>query len=116
MSGSATKAPSPSATDTPLSDARPQPRAVRGRTRGLRALHVEADLQDVAVGDVVVLALHAQLPELLGLGPRADLEQLVPVDDLGADEAALHVAVDDAGALGGLGAGAERPGPALLLA
>ena len=44
------------------------------------------------------------------------LEQLVPVDDLGPDEAALQVGVDHAGALGRLGAGAERPRPALLVA
>ena len=51
-----------------------------------------------STGDVV-LALEADLAELLGLGPRADVEQLVPVDHLGADEPALEVGVDAAGAL-----------------
>ena len=41
---------------------------------------VEAELHDVAVGDLVVLALEAELADVAGLGPRADLEQLVPVD------------------------------------
>src|SRR5690606_18093914 len=66
-------------------------------------LHVEADLEDVAVLDLVVLALDAQSAEVARLGPAADLEQLVPVDDLGPDEAPLHVGVDAPGALGGLG-------------
>src|SRR5581483_9632102 len=77
---------------------------------------VEADLQDVAVLDLVVLALDAELPLFLGPGPRADREQLVPPDDLGPDEPPLEVGVDHAGALGGPGAGPERPGPALLVA
>src|SRR5690606_18954082 len=54
--------------------------------------------------------------QLARLGPRADLDQLVPVDDLGADEPLLEVRVDDAGAAGRLPAGAEGPGPRLLLA
>src|SRR5438105_1736069 len=49
-------------------------------------LHVEAELRDVAVDELVVLALDAQLADFLGLGPAAEGEQLVPVDDLGADE------------------------------
>ena len=44
------------------------------------------------------------------------LEQLVPVDHLGPDEAPLQVGVDHARALGCLGAGAERPRPRLLVA
>ena len=42
--------------------------------------------------DDVVLALDAELADLLGLGPRAELEELVPVDHLGPDEAPLEVA------------------------
>ena len=70
---------------------------------------VETDLEHVAVLHFVVLALDAQLADLARLRPRPDLEQLVPVDHLGADEPALQVAVDHARALGRLGAGAERP-------
>src|SRR5579862_1103547 len=77
---------------------------------------VEPDLQHVAVLHLVVLALHAKLARLLGRLPRAQAEQLVPPDHLGADEPALQVGVDDPRALRGLGAGAERPRPALLVA
>src|SRR5207302_1922096 len=77
---------------------------------------VEADLEHVAVLDLVVLALDAQATRVLGGVPRAELEQLVPSDDLGTDEASLQVGVDDTGALGRLGSGAEGPGPALLVA
>ena len=44
------------------------------------------------------------------------LEQLVPLDDLGPDEAALEVGVDAAGALGRRRAVVERPRPGLLVA
>src|SRR5579864_8788568 len=77
---------------------------------------VEPDLQHVAVLHLVVLALDAKLALLLGRLPRAEGEELVPADHLGADEPALQVGVDDAGALRCLGAGAERPRPALLVA
>src|SRR3954452_8832433 len=79
-------------------------------------LDVEADLEHVAVEHLVVLALDAQLAFGLRLGPAADGQQLVPADDLGADEPALQVGMDDPGALGCLRAGSERPGPALLVA
>ena len=49
--------------------------------------HVEADLEHVAVDDLVVLPLDAQLALFLGLRPRADVEELLPVDHLGPDEA-----------------------------
>src|SRR3954468_6266479 len=77
---------------------------------------VEPDLEDVAVLDLVVLAFDAELADFLGLVPRTEVEQLVPADDLGADEAALQVGVDHAGALGRLRTGAERPRPRLLVA
>src|SRR5688500_16165685 len=67
-------------------------------------LHVESDLEHVAVDHLVVLTLHPQLAYVFGGVPRPELEQLVPADHLGADEAALQVGVDDAGALGRLGA------------
>src|ERR671922_47432 len=70
-------------------------------------------IEQLAVIDLVVLALDAEIPRLARLGPRPDLEQLVPLDDLGADEAALQIGVDDAGCLRGARPGPERPGPAL---
>ena len=92
-----------------------------GRARDISELchsksDVEADLEHVAVGDFVVLAFDAELAGVACFGPRADLEQLVPVDDLGADEPALQVGVDDARGLGCLGTGAERPRARLLVA
>src|SRR5215207_10175909 len=62
------------------------------------SLHVEADLQHIAVRDFVVLALDPQLADLLRLVPRSERQEFVPVDHLGPDETALHVAVDPPGA------------------
>src|SRR5436305_14399897 len=49
-------------------------------------LHVEANFQDVAVDDFVVLALDAELALLLGLRPRAEPAEVVPVDHLGSHD------------------------------
>src|SRR2546421_12565598 len=57
-----------------------------------------------------------ELAWLLALAPRADGEELAPVDPLGADEPALEVRVDHAGALGRPGAGPKRPGARLVFA
>ncbi len=56
------------------------------------------------------------LPDVAGGGPRAQRKQLVPMDDLGPDEAALEVGMDHSGALWRLGPRPERPGPAFLVA
>ena len=67
--------------------------------------------------DHVVLALDAELADVLGLVPRAELEQLVPVDHLGPDEARARSRRGSRPAhCGRLVAGAERPRPRLLLA
>src|SRR5439155_7054560 len=89
------------------------PRTSQGTIRSLES-DVEADLEHVAVGDFVVLAFHAQPPDFSRLRPRANLEQLIPADDFGADEAALQVRVNHARAFRCLGAGAERPRARLL--
>src|SRR5579862_4754191 len=72
-------------------------------TSPLRSSHgmsdVEPDLQHVAVLHLVVLALDTKLARLLRRMPRAEPQQLVPPDDLGADEPPLQVGVDDARAL-----------------
>src|SRR3954447_21787088 len=78
--------------------------------------YVESDVEDVSVDDLVILALDPERAEVAGLRPGAGLEELVPVDDLGPDEAALEVGVDDARALGCLPPGTERRRPRLLLA
>src|SRR3954453_17010271 len=79
-------------------------------------LSVEAELHHVAVLHQVVLALEADLAELLGARPAADVEQLVPADHLGLDEAALEVGVDAPGALRGGRPVEEGPRPRLLVA
>ena len=71
------------------------------------ALHVEAEVHDVAVLNDVVLALDGQLASLADSGLRAVLQVVVVLDDFGADKALLEVCVDDAGTLGSL--------PALLI-
>src|SRR5206468_2618264 len=101
--------------------AMPQPRFSPGwpardhRPRPAPGSDVEADLEDVAVDDLVVLSLDPELPGLLGRVPGAEGQQLVPADHLGPDEPALQVRVDDAGALRRPRAGAERPRPRLLV-
>src|SRR5436190_901915 len=56
----------------------------------------------------------------LGIGAAgrlgAELDQILPPDDLSLDEAALEIGVDDAGRLRGPRAALDRPGPALVLA
>src|SRR5262249_50297695 len=100
------------ASTSPSRSSQGMPRRYRRRAA---VSDVEADLHHVAVLDDVLLALDPQLADLLGLHPRAELQELVPADDLGADEAPFEVAVDHAGALRRLVAGSEGPGPRLLL-
>ena len=64
---------------------------------------------------MVLLALDADLPDLLGLDPRAEIEKFVPVDDLGLDEPTLEVGVNASGAFGSTGVGSKRPGSGFLL-
>ena len=60
------------------------------------------------------------LPSSCELGVRAagglgaELDEVLPPDDLGLDEAALEVGVDDARRLGRLGAALDGPGAALV--
>ena len=77
---------------------------------------VEAELHDVAVLHDVVLALHAGLALGARLGDRAGGDEVGERDDLGLDEAALEVGVDDARGLRGLPALVDRPRARLLRA
>ena len=79
-------------------------------------LHVEAEIDHVAVLDHIVLALGPQQTLFLGGGHAAAGHHLVEVDGLRPDEAPLDVGVNLSGGLGGLGALADGPGPALVLA
>src|SRR5262245_40613977 len=78
------------------------------------SLDVEAEVDDVAVLDDVVLALDAELADLAAARLAAELDEVAPVDDLGADEAALDVGVDLARGARGRGAARDRPGAALV--
>ena len=90
--------------------------ALAGAALVAARLDVEADVHDVAVLDDVGLPLEPLEPPPRGLRMRAALEEIVPVDDLGADEAARDVRVDR---LGGLERGLavpERPRARLRVA
>jgi hypothetical protein len=70
----------------------------------------------VAVCHDVLFAFQAQLGGFAALGFAAQLDQVLPAHDLGADEAALDVGVDLARGLLRAGAGADGPGAALVFA
>src|SRR5437588_7038487 len=89
-------------------------RTAHGRPWAVR-LDVETDIQHVAVADDVRLALQALLPAPGGLGVRAGVDQVLPVDHLTADEAAGDVRVDRPGSLNRRLPVAERPRARLLL-
>ena len=89
----------------------------RERLRGRISLNIKQELDDVAIVHNVLLALGAL--QTLGLdGGVVEVVgfQIVIADDAGADEAALEVAVDLTGSLRSLGALADGPCAALLLA
>src|SRR5207248_1929568 len=77
-------------------------------------LDVEPEVHHVAVLHHVVLALDAHLARGLQGGLRAVLLEVVGPVDLGADEAALDVAVHLAGGLSRGGAAADGPRAALV--
>src|SRR5690606_30207458 len=79
-----------------------------------RPSHVEAELDDVAVGHDVVLALDAGLAGGARRGDRARGDEVVERDDLRLDEALFEVGVNDSGGLRRLPALADRPGARLL--
>src|SRR5688500_10562963 len=103
------------------------PRRARWRTNGAHeeaaplrcnnlppVLHVEAEEQDVPVLHHVLLPLGAHQPLVAGGLDAAEAGEVVVGDGLGANEAALEVAVDHAGGLGALGADGDGPGADLL--
>ena len=76
----------------------------------------EAEMQDVAVGDDVVLALEAELARFASPRLAAIGDVVVVGDGLGADEAFLEIGVDDAGRLRRFRPFLDRPGPRFLRA
>src|SRR6266568_7772152 len=77
--------------------------------------HRESNVQDVALSDDVIAALHPQLALRLGGVPAARTHQVVERDDLRPDEPSLEVGVDDPGRLRGGGPPTHLPGPGLVL-
>ena len=75
----------------------------------LKYLHVEQEVQNVAVFDDVVLAFGAHLAGFLGALFTLVGDEVFIGDGLSADEALLEVGVDLAGGL--RGGGADRDGP-----
>src|SRR5262245_65918485 len=67
-------------------------------------------MDDVAVGDDVLLALEPELAGLARAGFAAERDGILGGDHLGADEAALEIGVDDAGGLRRPRAARHRPG------
>ena len=76
----------------------------------------EAEVDDVAVLDDVLLAFEPDFAVIAAGGHRAARDQRVVADDFGADEAARDVAVNLAGGELRRRAARDRPGPALVLA
>ncbi len=79
-------------------------------------LHVEAEVDHVAVLHHILLAFAAELALLLGGVDTAVLDHIIIGNDLRPDEAPLDVSVDFTGGLRGLGALSDGPGAALILA
>ena len=77
-------------------------------------LDVEAELHHVAVGHDIVLAFDPDLALGLGLVHGPGLDEVGEVNNLGLDEAALEVGVDDAGGHGG-GVALVAPADAIFL-
>src|SRR5438045_2588594 len=75
---------------------------------------VEAEVDHIAVAHDIVLALEAQLARLLGALLAAVRDEVVVRRDLGADEAALEVGMDDARSLRRGRPGADGPGAHFL--
>src|ERR687890_631967 len=74
----------------------------------------EAEVEDVAVLDDVVLTLQPQLARVAGAGLALQCNVIRVGDGLGADEALFEVGVDHARRLGRPRAARHRPRPRLL--
>ena len=77
-------------------------------------LNVEEEVHDVTVLDDVVFAFDAHLAGGADGGFCLVLDEVFVLDDLGTDEAAFEVSVDDSGGAGGLVACDDGPGAAFI--
>src|SRR5271166_4832235 len=85
----------------------------RRRLRSARRSRREAEVHHVALGDDIVLAFEPELAGFARARFAAKGRVVVVSDGLGPDEAALEIAMDDAGGLGCLGALLDGPGARL---
>src|SRR5271166_2029562 len=92
----------------------PNSRAGQEGLGGASRSRREAEVHHVAVGDDIVLAFEPELAGLARARFAAKGRVVVVSDGLGPDEAALEIAMDDAGGLRRLGALLDRPGARLL--
>src|SRR3546814_17736886 len=86
------------------------PQSLRVKVPAPAPLHVEAEVEDVAVLYQVLRAFDPHLAGFLGAGFAVAGDEVGARDGLGADEAALEVGVDLTGRFRGLGAAAHGPG------
>src|SRR6185503_14542881 len=85
-------------------------------TRFVILLGGEPEVDDVAILHDVLLALEPHLAVFLARVHRAARHQVIVADNLGADEAALYVAVDFAGGELRRSVARDRPGAAFVFA
>src|ERR1700683_3472834 len=79
-----------------------------------RPLDIEAKMHDVAFAHQVFLAFEPQPPGIPRTGLAAKVDVILERNDLGANESALEVGVNNAGGLRRGAAGAHRPGAHLF--
>src|SRR4051794_32428217 len=79
-------------------------------------LHIKTKFDNVAVFYHILLTLDPQLADFARFGVRAEADQVIEMDDLRRDEAALEIGVNYAGGRGRFVTGADGPGARLLLA
>src|SRR5690554_4546791 len=77
-------------------------------------LHVEPEMDNVAIFDDVFLAFQTPLAGILGAGFALVLHEIIVADDFGADESPLEIGVNYGGGLGGSGADFHGPGADFL--
>ena len=76
--------------------------------------NVEAEFNDIAILHDVFLAFDAEFGLFLRFGHGTAGNQILVRNDLGGNEAALEVSVDDTGRAGGFVAGVDGPGSGFL--
>src|SRR5882724_2501776 len=82
----------------------------------MKELHVEPKFDDVAVFDDVILSFDSQFPGVARFRERAQRNEVVEVNGLGCNEAALEIGMDYAGRRWGFVPGANRPGARFFFA